>query len=241
MSYNPVFTEFSSIKAMTGEEIDDTSSPTSAQVLQWIEEVEQDMIGKGYNTQALTDVIMDVPEGEPGEDINLLQRGLIYSTRYYSQGKVVTLPHSPFVSVANIKRNVAGYTETPDWEDLTEGPGSGTHFIIVKGSFKQGLRGISLYFYENAPYSGIQKMKLDYTWGYELPPTVLRDFATCKVSLMFLYAKYLRKEPVFDVDVAGMKTKLNPFTKVHEFILEKLEAIRTEWLPNEWVSAALKP
>ncbi len=241
MSYNTQFTEVSLVEALTGETIDDTSDPTMAQVMQWIEQVETDMVGRGYSTQTFTTVTMDVPEGDPQYPLNMLQQGLIYSTNIYRTGRVIALPHTPIISVANVKRNTQGYEETANWEDLIEGPGSNTDFLIIKKPYKPGLRGVALYFYRNAPYSGYQTLQLDYTWGYDLPEQILQDIATCRVSLMFLYSKYLRKEPLFDVDVAGMRTKLNPFTDVHQFILDRLEKINVDWLPSEWVGAALLP
>ena len=241
MSYNPEFTNISSVSALTGETIDDTSDPNTSQVLEWIEEVETDMVGKGYSTQAFTSITMDIPEGDADHPYNVLKLGKIYSDRIVGGGKVVTLPHTPFISVTNVKRNTQGYEQAASWEDLVEGPGSDTDFLIIKQPYRPGLRGTALYFYRNAPYAGYQRLQLDYTWGYDLPETVLREYATNMVALKFLYSKYLRKEPLFDVDVAGMRTKLNPFTNVHQGIIDRIEAIKTEWLPSEWVGAAMKP
>jgi hypothetical protein len=240
-AYVSQYTEISSVRALTGETIDDDSDPTNEQVMQWIREVEQNMVSKGYDTQTFTSITIDVPEGDPDYPLDLLQRGLIYSDNVVRTGLVLALPHEPIVSVANVQRNIAGYTEDPSWEDLTEGPGSGTHFLIVKGEFKTGLKGTALYFYRNAPKTGYQRLKLDYTWGYELPEDILREYATIVVSLKFLYAKYLRKEPVFDVNVAGIRTDLNPFTEVHQAMYDRLEQIKEDYLPSEWVGVALKP
>lgn len=239
MSYNPQFTNLSSVSALTGETIDATSDPTSSQVLEWIEEVEKEMIAKGFSTESLTGVIMDIPEGDAGQDISL---SWIYDDPVYSSGgKVIPLPHTPFISVANVERNTVHYSQSPSWEALTEGPGDDSHFLIVKRSYKAGLRGVALYFYSQAPTVGYQKLKLDYIWGYDLPETILREYATCKASIMLLYSKYLRKEPIFDLNIAGLSSKLNPFTNVHVYILERLEAIEEQWLPSEFTGVAILP
>lgn len=239
MSYNPEFTNLSSISALTGEAINDTSDPNTSQVLEWIEEVEKEMISKGFSTEALTGIIMDIPEGEVSRSDPVVS--WIYDDVSFSSGKVVLLPHTPFISVANVQRNVVGYSQDPTWEDLTEGPGSSSHFLIIRSPYKAGLRGVALYFYNNIPSVGFQKLKLDYTWGYNLPETVLREYATCKASIMLLYSKYLRKEPIFDLNIAGLSSKLNPFTNVHVYILERLEAIKEQWLPSEYIGVAILP
>lgn len=239
MSYIPQFTNLSSVSALTGETIDDTSDPTTAQVLEWIEEVEMEMIANGYSTEELTGIIMDIPEGDASRSDPVVS--WIYDDVSFLSGKVVILPRIPFVSVANVQRNVTGYSQDPDWEDLTEGPGSSSHFLIIRNPYKAGLRGVALYFYSNAPSVGFQKLKLDYTWGYDLPKTVLREYATCKASIMLLYSKYLRKEPIFDFNIAGLSSKLNPFTNVHVYILEKIEAIKEQWLPSEYTGVAILP
>ncbi len=239
-AYNPAFTEISSIKALTGEEISDTSDPNTAQVLQWIEQIEKEMIAKGYYTESLTGVIIDVPEGEPVRDTSLW----IYDDPIYassSSGRTIALPNTPFISVANVQRNLQGYEQTPDWEDLTEGPAAGSDFLIIKRKYKAGLRGVALFFYRNAPGIGYQRLKLDYVWGYNLPSTVLAEYAAARVSVMFLYAKYMRKEPIFNLNIAGMRTQLNKFTEVHQYILDRIELIELEWLPSEYIGAALLP
>jgi hypothetical protein len=230
MSYTPQFTDEEHIEAFTGEDIDTGTDPTTDQVLEWIEEVEKEMIAKGFYTEALTDQYIDIPEYPDELPDDILYRGM-YSTSLYSTGKTILLPHTPFISVESLHRNQHGYQQAEDWDELTEGPGTDSDFLIIQRRYKAGLRGVGLYFYNNCPMAGYRKMKINYTWGLNLPETVLRDYATCKVGLMLLYAKYTRKEPFLDMTVAGLRTKLNPFTKAHEFLIEKIEKIENEWLP----------
>jgi len=238
-SYSTQFTDVSSVEAFTGETVNDESDPTAEQVLEWIEQVEMEMVAKGYFTESLTGIIMDVPEGKIGSDHPL---AWIFDDPIFStSGFVVSLPHSPFISVSNVQRNIQGYQQTPDWEDLVEGPEDNSHFLIVKDKFKAGLRGVALYFYSNAPQPGYQRLKLDYVWGYNLPATVLSEYAALKVSIMLLYAKYMRKEPVFDINIAGMRTALNKFTDVHQHILDRIELIELDWIPSKFTGVALLP
>lgn len=239
-SYYPQFTSISSVSALTGESITDSTDPDSDQVLQWIEEVESEMIKRGFYQETLTGVTMDIPEGNADYERTLSKSWIYDDATLISGGLTVTLPHSPIISVDNVQRNLQGYQSDPDWEDLTEGPASGSDFLIVKQKFRSGLLGIGLYFYNNAPSSGYQRLKLDYTWGYNLPTKVLQEYATARVSLMLLYAKYMRKEPLFNVDVAGMKTQLNKFTNVHQHLIERIETIEQEWIPVE-VGAIMLP
>lgn len=243
MSYNPQFTEISSVAALSGETIDDTSDPTAAQVLQWIEEVEMEMVERGFSTNALAGVIMDVPEGPVSGSMytvgNMTQ--IVKNPSRFGGGLTVTLPNVPFISVDNVQRNIRGYKQDTVWEDLTEGPGTGSDFLIVKRQFRAGLRGVSLFFYNNVPQSGYQRLKLDYVWGFDLPEKVLREYATDRVAVMFLFSKYLRKEPLFDINVAGFRSQLNPFTDVHQTILDRIEEIEYDWLPSRHIGAALMP
>ena len=241
MSYSPKFTSISSVAAMTGETINGESDPNSSQVIEWIQQVEAEMNSKGYATESLTGVIMDVPEGN-AEYTDILARSWIYdNASQYTGGLIVALPNTPFISVANVQRNLQGYTQDANWEDLTEGPADGSDFLIIKSKYKAGLRGIGLFFYQKAPKSGYQRLKLDYVWGYDLPSNVLNEYATAKVSLMLLYSKYMRKEPVFNLNIAGLRTELNEFTGVHKFIIDRIEQIEQDWLPNQYTGIAKIP
>lgn len=241
MSYNPVYTNLAAVSAMTGEDIDGESDPNSIQVLEWIEQVEEEMNSKGYATESLTSVIMDVPKGN-ADYTKVLSRSWIYDdASQYAGGLVVALPNTPFISVANVQRNLQGYTQDASWEDLTEGPADGSDYLIIKRKYKAGLRGIGLFFYQKAPKAGYQRLKLDYVWGYNLPENVLKEYATAKVSVMLLYSKYMRKEPVFNLNIAGLRTDLNEFTGVHKHILDRIEQIEKDWFPNQYTGIAKVP
>lgn len=241
MSFVPEFTTIDLVKAMTGETIEDDSDPTETQVLEWIEQVEEEMNSKGYATEAHTGVIMNVPEGN-AEYTSVLTRSWIYdNATQYAGGLVVALPHTPFISVANVQRNLQAHTQDASWEDLTEGPADGSDFLIIEKKYKAGLRGIGLYFYQKAPKAGYQRLKLDYVWGHNLPENVLKEYATSKVSMMLLYSKYMRKEPVFNLNIAGLRTELNEFTGVHKFIIDRIEKIEQDWFPNQYTGIAMIP
>jgi len=235
MSYVPQFTNISSIEALTGETIDNTTDPSAEQVLEWIEIVEEEMISRGFYQESLIGVIMDVPEGKAGRRTYTVNDmpPIVADASVYGGGRVIPLPHTPFISVANVQRNIQGYQSVESWESLTEGPGTGSHFLIMRKQYKAGLRGVALYFYSESPHTGFQRMKLDYIWGLDLPFNILREYAGARVSVMLLYSKYMRKEPIFNIDIAGLKSQLNKFTDVHLYILDRIETIEKEWLPQE--------
>lgn len=241
MSYVPVFTTIDLVSAMTGETINDESDPKANQVIEWIEQVETEMIAKGYSTESITGVIMDVPEGKADYQRVLSESWIYDDATLLSGGLVVSLPNTPFISVANVQRNLQSYTQDASWEDLTEGPADESDFLIIKKKYKAGLRGFALLFYQNAPYAGYQRLKLDYVWGYNLPENVLKEYATARASVMLLYSKYMRKEPIFNLNIAGLRTDLNEFTGVHKYIIDRIEQIEHDWIPNQYTGVALVP
>ncbi|MBA7476823.1 hypothetical protein ES707_12218 [subsurface metagenome] len=73
------------------------------------------------------------------------------------------LKYRPIVSVTTLSRNKAGLTSAVDWEDLTEGPGASSHFLLY------GDRGF-IYIYGRQPGIGHKNIKVTYLAGYTLTP-----------------------------------------------------------------------
>lgn len=236
MVYTPVFTSIAKVSNLVGFTIDGTSEPSETRVLDWIEEVETVMKDDGWSTQALSDLLVDVPRYPPTLPPDTLAKfeALAGGVRYgYIAGVLVIPPFSPIQSVTKMERNLNSYSQDPNWETLTEGPGTNTDFIVLKHRFKSGYYGIVFYFYTNIPSTGYQRLRINYTWGHNIPAKVLSRYAGLKTAVMVLYNRYTRHDPVVELRAAGLLSRIHEFQTQHAWILEEIEKIEDKWIEKD--------
>lgn len=166
MPYAPKYTSEDLVEALLQTTIDNSTIPTSSQLLTWIEEVEKKMDADLLGSYTATDELNDV------ETVN--------------DQEVFKPKFTPILTVTNLYRNKAALHDAVDYELLTEGPGDSTHFVILKAVVCGKLVGYALYIYDRHPGIGRNKVKITYTYGYNIDSKVLQEYATKKVALQVL-------------------------------------------------------
>jgi hypothetical protein len=112
------------------------------------------------------------------------------SPRYFLwPGQIIYLRHWPIISVTNLYENEAELDEAADWVERTEGPGTNSSFIILKRDFLGQYLGYALYFYDNFPEVGPQRLRVTYNWGFSSVPSLIEELSTVLAALKVLVAK----------------------------------------------------
>ena len=198
MSYTPKYTSEEKVEDLLQITIDDSSVPTSTQLLDIIERVEKEMDARLLGSYTSTDELVD-SDGKPFIQPNFL----------------------PIISVVSLYVNGANPNQTPSWTQLTEGPGEGSSFIVVKKNFAGKLLGIGLYFYDNIPIRGKARIKITYDYGFNFDGKLLEEYATKRVALEVLMVRSFHED--YGVDLSqGYMAKLyeelkNRVKKLDEF------------------------
>jgi len=193
--YTPKFTSEANVEALLQMEFDASTYPSSVQVLDWIEEIETDVIERNLYQRTATDVYIDVPASRLQPEFNS------YSWTYHvksdrmivGRGGGVLVPltnvKKPIISIVSLYKNDADLNDAPDWVELTEGPGEGSSFILLTSTSRTGeVLGYALWFYDNFPLAGPKRLKMTYTYGYNVNTEILDRYCTLGVAIKVLQA-----------------------------------------------------
>jgi hypothetical protein len=94
---------------------------------------------------------------------------------------------SPIISITELQKNDEDYADTPDWISLTEGPADNSSFLLLTSGLKN--LGYAIWFYDNLPMAGPKRLRVTYTYGYNVDNEILQRWCTLKVAIKVLVAK----------------------------------------------------
>ena len=225
MSYEPKYTSEAKIEALLQLSISDTSVPNSSQVLQWIKEVESriDELGLGsYSATEYLDVPEIIAEYPPYTWEYRVKSGRFKFT--IETGRIVPLAQlkHPIISVTAVYKNDNDPDEAPNWQQLTEGPGENSHYILLTS----GKRGFdyALWFYKDPPLIGPKRIKIEYTWGWNVDEDILSDYCTMAVAIKVLLARMGTNQPSGIAYMEGEELGVFQTTNYRE----RIEILRAE-------------
>jgi len=212
MVYTPKYCQETDVERELQVDITDSTSPSSAQVLAWIEEIEGQIdakllgwddggsYGDGY---ARTDKYLDVVARFP--EITPLKRFMYWTKNIdpllHMGGVEVPLPE-PVITISSLKVRSTGVSETPEWITLTQGYYDGwaegkSDYLLIKEKTKAGQWiGRALYFYgDKFPSPGRGRIKISYKAGWNIPKDILTRYATLQVAIKVAQALVESGEP----------------------------------------------
>ena len=172
------YTNETDIESLTQFSIEAATHPNTAEVAIWITEIEADADARALGSTLVTDQLVDVRPGLgylPKDSIGWIKA--IASGQYDNLDvrNVISLPFMPIVSIISLSRRTSPLGSTDVWEVVTEGSGSGKSYIILKRRTKTNqYLGFALYFHNNMPYSGVQRVKATYAYGWNPRSTVFQ-------------------------------------------------------------------
>ena len=243
MVYSPKYTSAAKVIGITQFTPAAGTLPTDTQVLTWIEEIEADADARFLGSYTATDQLIDIDS-----ELNYPAKGTIawleaIAGAGYDEVNAGLLipPFKPLISVTALSRRTSGLTETAVWELLTEGPGSSASFIILKKATKTGqYLGNAIYFYQNEPYVGIGRVKMTYTYGWNLSTTIIGEWATLKVALKVFEALKEANTPAGsgDYSLADLKVGLVDIETRSKGTLQRVEEIEENYFPRKKLGIA---
>jgi len=233
------YTSEEAVEAITGISITDTSTPTSSQVAEWITEVEARIEERALGLHTATDEYIDVPEYNRGSGIyNFTYQADDDTVRIGSADKAHIVPltniRRPLISITKLEKNDESYTSTPNWVELTEGPGDGADFLLLKGGKKQ--HGYALYFVDNPPRYGPKRLRINYTFGHNVNSSILKEYCTKLVAVNVLEARMGSNQidSLSYIDGGALGVAMN--TRYEERIkrwLDDIREIEERYFPDE--------
>ena len=161
----PSWTTTEKVSALLGNvSITTTSEPTTAQVLDWIREasvwIDKKLLG---NYSALNEYI-DTDGTE------------FLFPRYY-----------PIIGVSSLSVVDSDLDEAESLTALTQGPNvSGSSYMIMKDNISGMDLGYCIKFYADIPSAREAKVKISYSYGFNVDEAILSKYATEKVAMRIL-------------------------------------------------------
>jgi len=206
-----------------------------------IEQVEARVAERRLGSHTATDQYVDVPVTEE-----------IYPeyTWYYevegaklkfdfNEGVVVPLARvkSPIISITTLEKNDEDPDDTADWETLTEGPGASSHFMLLTSGTKD--LGYALWFYDEEPEPGPKRLRVDYSYGYNVDSDILADWCTLNVGVKILVARLGTNQPDGLASLEGgdlgtfMNTNYRDRIALYRAEILEIEALYFPRIPSE--------
>jgi len=231
------------IEGLIQFDIDATTSPSTTEVATWITEIEADADARNLGSYTATDQTVDVPARLDWPAKNTIAWLYAITGKRFAEisNRVVIPPYLPIISITSLSRNTADYTAEPDWEALTEGPGSGDSYIILKRNTKTDqYLGFALYFYQNTPYTGYQKVKMTYSYGWNLSTDIIGEWCTLKVALKVLDAVMHGTTPIGagDYGMLDIRVGIDPARRRVD-LLARIEEIERLYFPGDSLGIAI--
>lgn len=185
------YTDTAKVQGVTQFADGASTNPTTAQITQWITEVEADIAARGLGSAEISEQLEDI------EKVDIVKKDTIefieYVQRYgWADVKgVFWFPaFSPMISITKLEKRTSELDEAAAYTELSEGPGESSDFIIIKRKSKTNqYLGVGVYFYsDDKPDAGPLRIRVTYTWGWNINSSILGEYATLQVALKVLGA-----------------------------------------------------
>jgi len=232
------------IEGIVQLDITASTDPNTTEVAAWIIEVEADVDARALGSYTLTDQYVDVaPQiGYPPESSIAWLRS-IATGRFDTilVKNIITLPFMPIVSIASLSRRTSGLGSTDVWEALTEGRESGNSYIIMKKRTKSNqYLGFGLYFHQNMPDNGPQRIKATYNYGWNLSTDIIGEWCGLKVAIKVLDAIIAATTPIGAGDYGAdtLRIGLDPARRRID-VLARIKEIESQYFPRKKLGMAL--
>jgi len=236
VSYSPKYTSAAKVEGVTQFATGAATDPSTTEVLTWIQEVEADADARGLYSYTETNQVMDVDPhlGFPAKN-TIAWLEAIAGKRYEEiKNRLLIPPNLPIISITKLERNLADLTQAANWEELDEGPGANTSFVIIKKTSKTGeYLGFAIYFYQNPPSSGFARVRMTYIYGWNLSATILGEWCTLKVALKVFEAILEAETPAgaSDVAVGDLRIGLDQIERRRSLTLKRIQEIEDQYFP----------
>lgn len=181
------------VEAEIGKSIDSGTVPTTTQVAQWIEEVEDYIdkrAGTSFTSTTVTNEIYPWSRYNavfsPTSGARAVETGRHDSMSGFSVNSFKLAKH-PIISVSQLYINGATDDSADSWSEFTQQTGSGGDFIV-------DLNTGYVTFLSQTPSWGERAVKVTYYYGYSTIPNVVKWLATKLVARRVLDMKIKQQQ-----------------------------------------------
>ena len=203
MAYNPLFTSEEDVESLTQLTITDASVPTSTELLDFIQQVEARVTERGLATHTAPDIYVDVPTQESvGSEYNWARQSysrFVYRIRQgqfnfnTASGLIIPLGNiqHPVIAVTTIHKNDEYPDDAPSWDLLVQWNGvvDDSSFMLLKNTENQRRYGYAIFMYNAFPIVGPKRLKMTYTYGYNVDTEILKEWCTYQAAIKTLEAR----------------------------------------------------
>lgn len=243
MSYTPKYSgdnasdAYANLKALTDYTLDSSTNPSESEVLNWIEEVETDIVERCLGNHTATDITFDVPERleAVAPPISQIEGFEAYATGvyWYEAGILVLPPHRPLLQLTSIAKRTSALGSADAWSNYTVGR-SGDVILL---SYPRGSRtlGWGIYIFDDLPATGYQRLKATYDYGWNLPTAILREYCNLKLALK-IFERLLRHHTPHgagDFSVGDIRWSVEDIAGKQSTYYTRLEEIEERHFPRE--------
>jgi hypothetical protein len=193
-----IYTDEAKVESMLQLTITSSSIPTTSEVAKWISQSESSIADRSLGIHESGDVYIDVPGVDVGH-----RNDWVYSARTgvlrFDMGKGMVVPlvdmKTPIVSITSLAKNDSSPEAAPSWDALTgwDGSSSGTNYMLMKAGDRQ--LGYAIWFYDDYPMQGLNRVKLNYTFGHNVDSEIIGQYCTYDVAIKVLMARMGTNEP----------------------------------------------
>jgi hypothetical protein len=187
MSYVPLYTSVDKVSSLVQVDIDTTSVPKIDEVLTYIQESEAKIIDRGLGLHNATNMYIDIPSIDFGSQwpiFNMLRDTISFRR----EGLIVPIENikQPIIAITSLFKNEQSIGAVPRWESLTQWTdNAASDFYLLKTGIRQ--LGYALFIYNRIPImQGTARLKMNYTYGYNVPTAILADYTTLDVGIRVL-------------------------------------------------------
>lgn len=193
-SYVCLYTSPEHVSEVTQITIDDNSVPKYETVLRWCEQIERRIIERRLGNHSAIASYIDVPYAEEPTDTYQIyyEASTDKLSLVYPRGGILVplgAVKSPIISITKLWKNDESFDDAPVWEALVEWDGStaDSDYMLLKSGLKDS--GYALWFYEDLPEFGPNRLRLKYYYGYNIHTKILGDWCSLKVGIKILLAR----------------------------------------------------
>ena len=180
------YTSIEKVSNLLQVDLSDSTWPRASAVEEWITEVEAEILERALGSHVATGLYLNVPNNN--------YPFLYYEPIYYARtqrliihlwaGSLVPITDlkAPIVSIQHAYINYQDPMQAPNWVEVLEGPAAGASFILLQSGIHQW--GYFLWFYNNMPLQGYKRVKLDYTYDWQINNSILVKWATLRTAIL---------------------------------------------------------
>jgi len=199
-----LYTTIDDIMGETQMGIDGNSKPSIRMVNRWITRISKHIDNQLLGTYSETKYI-DVSSvaDKTREPVTYNYKSDILNFGMGADGVYVpvTSMKQPVTSITTLSKNDASITSAPSWEELTKWTGAvaSDWGEILSQNYVTGI-----YIFDDEPLAGFNRLKVVYSYGFNIDSDILNEYCTMAVAIKVLNARTLAGRPGNMRQIAGV-------------------------------------